>query len=1002
MKNKKNLLFILILVVSLSNLSAYGGVMAGEKNLKVLKTQWFDIIYPETSATAAEILAKGADQVCLEVTALYETEPYFRMPVVITPAVENMNAYWTSYPYNRIVLYDTGITDSLDVFSETFLSTFRHELTHAVTYNLKDESLKRVSKIFGDGLTLSFDMITSGWAEGATVTSESLAGEGRLNNEYAKHMVKQAKLEGLFPAYADVQGASDAYPMGSFYYFNGAFDQWLQTNFGMEKYALFWYKAINHKALTTGTLFKKVYGIKIKEAWRRFYDSCAVPAIPADPVKDGIALDYFALSKAGDSSKTSKSSIENGKGSLYQSLTAGGKKLVYMDSTSSSVYVAEDGKNPVRLFQQRGLQSISLSSDGEFLAAEYLNSNSGAVKSKIKIYSFGAKKWFELTETGLKTPAIIPYKSDYYFVCNKFQGQNNSILIYKLIVEKNQISSAQLTSEIKCALNEYPLSFTNLAIDSDTFVWLKKDGLNYSLCESDFTGNLKNEYVLPYEKMNCRQLSYSQGKIYFSWTKPGTMPRLGTFNIEENCFYLQKTDISGGVFTPVAGEFAVSSNYSVPFVWIGQFYRDNRILCGKEDFFADTEKLPAENKLSSVNKIADSPLTEKEEIEGSRISLLENSIKYNPLNYYKRGTLLPVSELNSTTYGEFPVSYGLPFGLTYVTSNPWGDNLLSLSAGYGVATNSGAVGVSLTGGTDTNLFSYSLSSQIEADKNGFKQAAGNAQFSSRLYTGKIGRINLSDIAAVSYGKLNYIPEPYEDLPFGYGAPHSDTKYLFAYNQLGLSYSTLYSSDSGLYEYKGFSVSSGIVNSYNGTLEKPSVEYSAPADLFLNFTVYIPHLLPVKSRQNRVYNLPARISANLFNTSNPYDAWFGYEPDFSLASIDTEIILYGSQIQKAVPGIPILFANSFYTSVGAKAGFFTDEATGDSSWKFLHITEYANQISKGELKPYVFFYTNVQLGITPNIGQAANSSLRNNLYAQFWLHSGYSWVPGFSIGLKNDF
>ena len=170
-------------------------MLAGEKKLRVTKTKWFDIIYPERYELSATILYENADRVYDEVTAQYDLSPSFRMPVVITPAVDEFNAFWTAVPYNHIAIYDTGVSGAseLAVFSETLLSTFRHELTHAVTYNMKDEVWLTASKVFGDCFVPGMLSVTTGMAEGATLTSESAAGEGRLNDEYAKHYVSRQK-----------------------------------------------------------------------------------------------------------------------------------------------------------------------------------------------------------------------------------------------------------------------------------------------------------------------------------------------------------------------------------------------------------------------------------------------------------------------------------------------------------------------------------------------------------------------------------------------------------------------------------------------------------------------------------------------------------------------------------------------------------------------------------------------------------------------------------------
>ena len=225
--------------------------------------------------------------------------------------------------------------------------------------------------------------VTTGMAEGATVTSESAAGEGRLNDEYSKHYVKQAKIEGKFPAYHDVSGASDAPPSGSAYYFNGAFHQWLQEKFGLESYAQFWFRVVNGKNLTISGAFKDSFGIKLSQAWKQFEADYEVPAVAANPVAAGAVQDFFepqALSY----------SLKNEAGSMYESLTSGGfaesgaaQRLVWLEASTGRVFLAEAGaQNSAmtvykKLFTLRDCTNVRLSNDGRYLAAAYISGNSG-------------------------------------------------------------------------------------------------------------------------------------------------------------------------------------------------------------------------------------------------------------------------------------------------------------------------------------------------------------------------------------------------------------------------------------------------------------------------------------------------------------------------------------------------------------------------------------------------------------------------------------------------
>ena len=216
MKKAFSFLFLFLLLLPAWS---HEGSMAGAGKLRVSQTKYFDIIYSEKNLATAKILYENADQVFEELAAAYGTEPNFRLPVVITTTVEQFNAYYADSPYNRIVVYDTAQIDDLAVFSQTLLSTFTHELTHALTFNLKNKTMRTLAKIFGDAFANHYITVTNGMAEGATVSYESSKGEGRLNDPYALQQIRQAKIEGKFPAYSDVKGSSDAYPRNSFYYF---------------------------------------------------------------------------------------------------------------------------------------------------------------------------------------------------------------------------------------------------------------------------------------------------------------------------------------------------------------------------------------------------------------------------------------------------------------------------------------------------------------------------------------------------------------------------------------------------------------------------------------------------------------------------------------------------------------------------------------------------------------------------------------------------------------
>ena len=218
--NYKSFSFIILFLLSLP-LHALGGALADSSApLHVIQTEYFDIIFPSECRESAQKIEAVCDDYYLEITRLLETDAYQRFPVTITRSVELLNAYYAAIPYNRIVLYDTLPESSLDMYQETIQSIFYHELTHAVTYNMKG-SLCRALSVFADSMNPAWLSITTFWAEGATVSFESKGEGGRLNDPFSTQIVNQSVIEGKFPSWRDVTGSRDTYPGGTDAYMFG-------------------------------------------------------------------------------------------------------------------------------------------------------------------------------------------------------------------------------------------------------------------------------------------------------------------------------------------------------------------------------------------------------------------------------------------------------------------------------------------------------------------------------------------------------------------------------------------------------------------------------------------------------------------------------------------------------------------------------------------------------------------------------------------------------------
>ena len=986
----KRFFVVLLCAFVLVNYSfAYDGVFSGEKKLSVVKTQWFDIIYEQTSEEVAGILFEKVDAIYEDIASDYGIMPQFRMPVVITSSLEEFNAYWSSYPYNHIVIYDTGTIEDLKVFSESLVSTFRHELTHAVSYNLRSPFLQKVDKIFGDPVNPAPLIITKGWAEGATLTNESKYGEGRLNDEYSKQMVRQAKIEGIFPHYADIQGASDLYPYGAFYYFNGAFAQYLQETYGIEKYARFWYLCVNFGGLTAKGNFKKAYGLNLYDVWADFEAAYQVPELREIQQEDV---------------------CDNNSGAVYSSLTVSQKGIAFIENQSSSVYFISrenlcssgnpKGENqPKKLFYNPELNDIRFSDDGRFLVIDVTRENKATAKKSIDIYCFDSDEstkgsCFRMAETGLRDGCILSAENKYYLVCQNFISQHNSIKIFNLKLDEKQkkILSADEVLKIDFPIDVIPYSFTS--IGDGKFAFIKKDKMNYSICLCDLQGNIFAEYSAPEDRMVLRYLSFNGKNLLFSWTKPGSLPRFGKLIPESETFVLQDFDVSGGVYWPVAFDDAENLFY------IGSFFRQNKIFTGQIDCVISKNKLTDKGEAPVTVPEAKQNYFESSTAEKTMPSAFQPQ-NYNPFDYYTRGVLIPFSKASSVSYlPEAETSYLLPWGLTYITSNPWTNGFLIVSAGYGFSTNSAGVEATYSSGTDTSLFNYSVTTSLEFDRHFWKQSSISFNVNSVWHVGNISYLVFSNNILAYYGRPNKALSEEDEFNIGYRASDNLSNYFYANDTFSVTYTNVHKTGPGRYEKGGIKFSALCSYILNAKSIPFREIYQNGGQAGFRAAVYIPKLFPLKNRFRYTYNLPSKISFHLFTRPNITYSLIennisldlsnfntGNLPVYNAAFIQAETILFGYDFQKAIPGLRSVFANDFNVSFVYAGGFSSPEDLFKQNWKILYLNEYLDRIKSNEMKYSYYLSLKSTVGLTPNFGGLASYYNKMMVCAQVsWLSS----------------
>ncbi len=945
---KKRLSSILLFLICF-NIFSHSGIMSGQKNIKINKTKYFDIIYSENSVQTAKILYEKADSIYEELAEKFCLENKFRLPVVISAAQDDFNAYFSCGPFNHIVIFDTVCTTSLAVFSEETLNTFRHELVHAITYNLRNDFWFGFDKIFGDVYNPALLTITQAWAEGATVSLESDKNEGRLNSEYALQNLKQAKIEGKFPKYSEIQGAMDVFPAGNAsYMFGGAFCSWLQKKYGMEKYAEFWYRSVNLKNLTYFSCFKKVYGISIKDAWNNFYNELEVPEIPANPTENPWIKNVNFKNKI----------------SAYPTITSNGKDFFYYDKYRKTVTLAGLEKSRI-LYKAQNISKLSVSKDGKFLVESYSSSFYSVPKNKIRIYDIQRKSFFYMPEKSLRD-ATITFADGKYFLCAiKTSSAFSTLKIYELRFKKNKICGAEPVFQKKFPIEQQIFSLEGNCIGK--LFYILKNKLDFSINEFDLQTKSEKIFKAPQQGIVFQGLNYFSDEkkqiLSFSFTKKGQLPRIGLLLLDKNpTFRLLSQDISGGIFNP-----AILTDEKA--IFTANFYKGSKLFFAElskaefEEFSAPQQN--SENQHATTKTADVSIFTQNlNSTEFSATSKNFSTFKYNFSGPH--GTFVPLGFVNSYANKNLSTldSIWLPFGLTYVSSTPWTNPIWYFSAGYNFLTNSEALKFSISGNSLTELFSYSGSAQIEFDDDGYKQTFGNLTFTSKIPLSGVFYIKFSDSGTILEGRQSGTSIPKDAKPknladyFKILKTTSD-EFLYLSNSISISFGNIHKSGFNYYDYSGIQI--------GATLENDFFSFADNLDINKRFDNISLDLMLKNSTL-----IPITFEAALFPTEDYF------------AAAMAKIMLFNWEIQKSTIFLPLFYANRLTLST-YYVGKIEDKI---NSWAIKEFPTYFEHIKDGKTDYSDELALTCSFSFTPNIGGLA----RNNFMFTVSGNAKYRFFP----------
>ena len=810
MKNMKKFIFVFTFLTIFFNIFPQEKSENQDKSYYQIDTKYFQIIYKLESSKTATLLAENADRIYEEIAEKLGTETNLSLPVLIRSDVQALNAYFTSYPYNRIVLYDT-VPDSADlgVFSNTILSVFSHELTHAVSLNMKSKPWEIVSFLFGDFFSPTVLTSPTMFSEGATVSFESAFGEGRLNSGYAKNILVQAKLENNLPDWKEASGANDKYRVGDYpYIFGGAFHQFLQEKYGMEKYSELW-KELGSTHLFTESAFKKVYGTKLKDEWKLFLET--IPLLP--------------VVESNQTELTKKDNI-----SCYDVVN---DNVYYFSKVDKGIFLLEND-NLTKVMNTSSVVDLAISPNERFLAITKLSLN---LQYETFVYDLAKKQYLKGSLVGVRLPQFTKINTKLYLI-GLTSLQNQEAFVSYEISENTILTSDSMKEYSTESFNKVYFSelevfdFTLSKNQNFITVLAKKDSswvfgkLNIkNLSKISTLDSMLLDDVLTFPKniipLNINYVSDNEYLINYV-EKDYSLPRVAKLVGNNICF--QQEDISGGIQNPIKTE----SGY----VFLNQMLNFNTISVLEEIPGGFSNPITLEYYSENLkNKFYD--FLNSQNIEKSNFDIEKNSTKYSNWKHLDKFAIIPLFsnfDLTNELFLSSKSALGLP-GFTLLWQNPLENQTVGLGFGYLSDTINSHISYTSIGFLDSTIVLTGVFENPE--KNGFQFSESNI--------------------SLSLSKNFIIPK--KDLQVGF-----DFDYLY---YLPVNLKTAHIADlkidlSGMYTSVGFGF-------YTEKIFGSQVFFTP--NLYGNLN--IPRLLPFSSPFGFTLNLPVKFGASLCKDSTSF-------------------------------------------------------------------------------------------------------------------------------------
>ena len=613
----------------------------------VVETRHFKIIYNEETKNAAYAVYSFAEDVYSSLVSFFKEDPHIYLPIYINGEKKDYNAYYSYFPYNRIVLYDSPVNYTLDNCTDYYRTTFLHELTHAFVYNFKDGFGDVMVSLFGDWANVSVNLhLLMFLQEGISVYTESMDGGGRLNDPFYLSSLVEARMEGKEVSYMDASGGRDIKPYGELWYlYGGAFTSFVSEKYG-ERDLVEYFKKISKSLFSfPQNGYSSTFSNSLWNDWERFYYSVEIPSAFSEP------------------------EIVTSESRKYSNLVINNGSLYVFSHSKEGVFRVGEKEEKVYSFSS-GNPNLSMREDGYFLIP-YL----GDTESSVLLYN----------EKGKKEKKFKGYHDGTFFLSSFLLSSSRDMVTYLDVVDDEGNVEKTIDLGLGVTVHEFTPS------PDGAYFLLSKNG-------RERIAFLDKEYSLIIfdtpQEIAISSLSYNSSEVLtFSWAErgqEGEVGKYGEINLESMEILLSHEVFLGGVDYPVRDEEVV--------YFVSSFFDHSSVsVCAFEEM-----------EVKSKGKCILSSFEKEDPVSLS--DFLALSTPYKPSSTMTKGALIPLY-IDTASFYESANPIGLTYYTMDASENniltaSSGYVKATDSLAFGLSLSSSIFTFSFTGDVNSSFFNW--------------------------------------------------------------------------------------------------------------------------------------------------------------------------------------------------------------------------------------------------------------------------------------------------------